>query len=121
MNRKLATFAALVGLTLAGCTSQEVRTDGDFSIKWEGPLQGYMHTRDVLPDYQDEVLDIGTLASAQRDGELISFDFAPLFFADIGPIFGAGIGLAGARVNILWLDIGLGTGFYDPRPDTGAK
>ena len=108
MIRKLATCAALLGLTLAGCGSMDVRTDGDYKIGFEGPLQGYMNTGDI-PAYGGEVLSLGWLGGAERSGDVVSMD--------LWPIGGFGVGLIGARVNILWLDLGLGTGFYDP--DTG--
>ncbi len=105
--RRLLPAVALAVL-LPACTSIRIGTDDPEGrgIRVDGLVDGYANF-DGLERYDGEILYAGIFGSAQGD------DLATL---DIWPLGGVGVGLAGARVRFLPLELGLGTLGYDPHP-----
>ena len=105
-------FLAPLALLAGACTSFDVGTEGDVALEYEGILDGYV-TADGIPEYDGTLLHAGLLGSAAREGELVS--------VDLWPLGGVGVGLFGVRLQILPLDIGLGTLFFAPSAPQPAR
>ncbi|GEM_PF-1399317 len=102
---------AIVVLTLfftTGCISLRIGTSpGRPGAQVSGLVNGYA-TLDGLHRYNGTIFQFGLFDMSERPGEILS--------ADLWPIAGFGVGLVGARIRILMLDMGLGVLWYDPTP-----
>lgn len=93
-------------LAATGCVSVHIGPDDEFFR-----VRGLAHAHGSvggLDNYDGSILDIGLLTNTRGHGELLS--------VEVGPFVGFGVGVVGARVRVLPLELGLGVGFYDPRP-----
>ncbi len=97
----------IAGLVPTACsTHQTIGTGpGPAHVRVDGIVDGYVDL-DALERYDGQLIHAGIFGSAQRDGELLSLD--------IWPLFGIGVGVAGARVRLLPIEVALGTLFYSP-------
>ncbi|HOE95280.1 MAG TPA: hypothetical protein PLS90_15100 [Candidatus Sumerlaeota bacterium] len=104
--------AACVGLVcLTGCISLRIGTDNeppDFKI--DGIGSAYATVTDI-PAYDGTVVRFDLFRGGANTGELASFY--------IWPLGGLDLGLLGARLRLLPLEMGAGTLFYQPGPVTG--
>ncbi len=100
-------------LGLAGCVSLEVGTEKSPSrLEMKGLASGY-GSLDGLRPYDGKILRFGLLSESERDGEIASID--------VWPLAGVGVGVLGARVRLLLLDLGVGTLWYQPEPRTAGQ
>jgi hypothetical protein len=107
---KLATAICLASLLLSGCLSISVGTKEDSSsLEMKGLANGYASLNGIRP-YDGTFLELGVLKRSRRSHE---FEVA---YVDLWPFLGVGVGLAGARMQLLFLDIGVGVLAYDPQP-----
>jgi len=95
----------LASLLAASCVHIRLGSDEEFFevdslVNVHASLNG-------LDGYDGTILDIGLFTS--RNGR------SEIFSAQVGPFLGAGIGIVGARVQILPFEFGVGSLFYDPR------
>jgi hypothetical protein len=91
---------------LCGCVSVQMGTRPEKStVDVSGLADGYMQVTPI-PKYDGNILTMNLLKGGGDD--MVSFD--------LWPLCGVGVGFVGARVNLLWLDAGLGTLGYHPRP-----
>ncbi len=102
---------SLAALALPGCLSLSVRTEAhDPALAVSGIVDGYV-TPAALHPYDGHLIDAGLFEGDNlRRGEVAALD--------IWPLGGVGVGLVGARVRVLPLEIGLGTLFYEPSRPT---
>ena len=91
---------------LPSCISLRFSDEGDPPVRVRGIANAYA---DVVgfEDYQGPLLGLDLIHNL-AEGELVALD--------VGPIFGLGIGVAGARLRVWPIDIGLGALFYEPSP-----
>jgi hypothetical protein len=98
-------FCAL--FLLPSCISLNFGDEGDPPpVRVRGLVSGHAQLSG-FEDYQGPLLGLDLGHDIDR-GELVALD--------VGPIFGVGIGVAGARLRVWPLDIGLGLLFYDASP-----
>jgi len=107
---KLLTLA-LVTAAIPACTSANLNTK-ETPPEFPDPLwiDGYFNT-DGLREYDGNIVDVSFIGTGARKGELLHLE--------VWPFFGVGIGLFGVRAQILPLDFGFGTAFYEPSAETG--
>ena len=101
----LAAFAFLTAAS--GCLSVNVGTEksGPGHVRMGGLVSGLADLNGISA-YDGTLLRFGLLTNTPREGELIGLD--------IWPLAGVGIGFIGARVQLLPLQIGIGTLCYEP-------
>lgn len=92
--------------TLASCVSVTIGSDKD-SLEVRGLVNAYA-TLDGLEDRSGPLFEFGLFTSEGGRDEL--------FNLEIGPLASVGVGLVGARVRVLPLEIGIGSVFYNPSP-----
>jgi len=94
-----------LALCLSSCVSLRIGPDEDFLrmrglVRVNGTLNG-------LDDWDGHTwLDFGLFTNTDGRAEITSLE--------LGPLAAVGVGLIGARVRLLGLEIGIGTLFYDP-------
>ena len=74
-------------------------------------FDGFVGT-DGIRDYDGDILQLDFLGTGARKGELIHID--------LWPFVGVGVGPLGFRAQILPLEFGIGTLFYEPSAPTGG-
>lgn len=108
MLRFNACIAAVAMLMLSGCVSVKVGAKTEPSrLEFDGLGTAYAAVNGVRP-YDGTFLRANLLSSHRNDGEVASFE--------VWPICGAGVGLAGARINVFPIEVGAGILFYEPKP-----
>ena len=111
MKASLAGVSLIIAVALTGCVSLEVGTETSPSrLEIKGLANGYA-SLNGLRAYDGKILRFGLLSKSEREAEVVSFD--------LWPLAGAGIGVVGARLRVLPLDMGVGALWYesDPRQD----
>ena len=104
--------ATVLALGPLGCVSLKMGAgSGSSLVRIDGPVSA--HVAAELPPAPDAVVDVGVLRNTKRDGEVVS--------VDVWPLFGVGIGVVGARVSVLGLEIGVGSLLYDPDPSAADE
>jgi hypothetical protein len=94
---------------LTGCISLKIGTDTQPpSLRMSGLVNGYASAAALHP-YNGTILNFGLFSKAERRGEFLSLD--------VWPLAGVGVGVVGARVRVLPLELGLGVLWYDPKPE----
>lgn len=97
---------SLLPALLASCLSIQLGTeDRPSRLEMDGLASGYA-TIEAFPKYDGNILKAGIFQESARDGEWASID--------IWPLGGVGVGLIGARVRVLFFEIGLGVLAYTP-------
>ena len=111
--RKLL-LVGILSLT-AGCFSPGMKsTDDPVGLKYEGLGSAYVaFGPEIIGESDTRFIRGGLLGRATRPGEWVSLD--------VWPLFGVGVGLAGARIQLLPFEVGAGTLWYEPRPRVKAK
>ena len=103
-----AALLATVGLAAPGCIHVTCGFD-DSPDRFEVDGPGVIYaTTGAWPRWNGNLIELGLLNEAERDGEFFSLD--------VWPLVGVGVGVVGARVRVLMLEIGAGTLFHDPLP-----
>jgi len=112
--RKLAVVACMLSAVLmTGCISIQVGTERNSSgLQIKGLANGYV-TLGGIDSYSGKILKFGLFSGSEGSGEVASLD--------LWPMFGVGVGVVGARVQVLPLQVGLGTLFYEPKPKVSHK
>jgi hypothetical protein len=98
---------ALLSLPLTGCIGVSVGTDNDEFFRVRGLGTAYA----ALPgidDYDGKILKVGLLTRSPGGGQLAG--------VELWPLFKVGVGLVGAQVRVLPLELGAGVLFYHPTP-----
>lgn len=94
-------------LPLSGCLSLSIGTqEKESAIHMDGLASGYAGFYPISK-YNGTILKAGIFEESARDGEWASLD--------IWPLGGVGVGLLGARVRVLFLEVGAGVLAYTPR------
>ncbi len=107
MRSHLIPLLCALLLTTAGCISLSVGTkDNPDRLQMEGLANAYVSVNGIH-SYDGNILYLGLFSKANRDGEIVSFE--------LWPLTGIGVGLVGVRLQLLPLEIGVGTLFYNPR------
>jgi hypothetical protein len=94
-------------LSSAGCVGVSVGTDDDEFFRVRGLGTAYA----ALPgidDYDGKILRVGLLARAPAGAQLAGIE--------LWPLLSVGVGLVGARVRVLPVEVGAGALFYEPKP-----
>jgi hypothetical protein len=105
--RRLPLAVALAALAAGGgCISVRAGTEDSSFFKIRGLAHAYGSFQGIHP-YDGTFFRLGFLKDT-RKGELLS--------VEIWPLVGAGIGVVGARIQLLPLEVGAGVLFYDPAP-----
>ena len=109
--RQLAAIA-LLAAALPACTSFDVNVD-DPPPEFPKPLvaDGYLEF-DGLREYDGSVINFQILGTGARKGELLH--------VEVWPFAGVGIGLLGFLLQVLPLDVRVGTILYEPSAPTGT-
>lgn len=104
----------LLPTMLASCLSVQLGTeDRPSRLQMDGLASGYA-TIEAFPKYDGNILKAGLFQESARDGEWASID--------IWPLGGIGVGFIGARVRVLFFEVGLGVLAYTPtRPPRQAE
>ncbi len=104
---------ALVAAVTSACSSVNMNVKEN-SPEFPSPLliDGLIST-DGLRDYDGNILDINFLGTGARRGELFSIEIWP--YATVG------VGLLGFRLQLLPLELGVGTILYEPSRETGGE
>ena len=107
-------FVGILSLT-AGCFSPGVKSTSDpVGIKYEGLGSAYVaFGPEIIGESDTRFIRGGLLGSATRPGEWVSLD--------VWPLFGVGVGLAGARIQVLPFEVGAGILWYEPRPRVRSR
>lgn len=108
---KLLTLT-LAAAALSACSTMNLNvkdTPPDFPEPTA--IDGYFNF-DGLREYDGNIVNFSFLGTGARKGELIHLE--------VWPFAGVGVGLAGFRVQLLPIDLGLGTLFYTPSEPTGG-
>jgi hypothetical protein len=92
---------------LLGCSVSVGARPDSKGIDVSGLAGGYASLNGIRP-YDRTIMDLALFESSRRSKE---FEVASL---EVWPLVGLGVGLAGARVQLLFLDVGLGVIAYDP-------
>jgi len=92
---------------LSGCSVTVGARSDSKGIDVSGLAGGYASLNGVRP-YDGTIMEIAVCEHSRRSKE---FEVASL---EVWPLLGLGVGLAGARVQLLFLDVGLGVLAYDP-------
>lgn len=109
MGRRIV-VAFMATLLSSGCVSVRIGTEEKPSgLEMKGLANGYASVHGIRP-YDGALFELGILDQSSRSGE---FEAVSL---ELWPIFALGVGLAGARVQVLPFDLGVGALFYDPDP-----
>ena len=104
----LALAAVCIGL-VPGCLSVTIGTeDNPKRFQMEGLATAYV-AASQLHGYNGKILEFGLFKDTKRDGEIVSLD--------IWPLAGIGLGIVGARVRVLPIEIGAGALFYKPEAE----
>ncbi len=106
--RTLCVLAAFAFLTAtSGCLSVNVGTEksGPGRVRMGGLVSGVADLNGISA-YDGTLIRFGLLTNTPREGELVGLD--------IWPLAGVGVGFIGARVQLLPLQIGIGTLCYEP-------
>lgn len=105
--RRLSALATLsLVFLLPGCISFKLSAEDDPSLKASGLGSAYVGYTG-FDEWDGTILRLGLLWGDGRAGEIFSFD--------VWPLGGIGIGLAGARVRVLPIELGAGALFYKPQ------
>lgn len=113
-NRVVSLSLLIVALLAAplfvgGCSARLKSTHNGFTYRGLGGSAYAVAGSDVFHRLDDSnYLSAGIFKSAARKGEWAS--------VDVWPLFGVGVGLAGARVQVLPFEVGLGVLAYKPSP-----
>lgn len=99
----LVVFALL--FLVPGCISFRLSAEDDPSLKYSGLGTAYAGYSG-FDEWDGDLIKLGLLGGQGRAGEIFSLD--------IWPLGGVGIGLAGARVRVLPIELGVGALFYSP-------
>ncbi len=106
----LAAVALLLGLSLNGCVSITLGTDGDapeFAMKdWGNAFATAGH----LPQFDGHILAAHLFRGGKHTGEIAAID--------VGPVVGLNVGVLGFKARVFKLEAGLATLFYHPTPET---
>lgn len=98
---------------LTSCVSVTVGAKAEPSrVQWEGFGTAYAAANGIRP-YDATFFKAQLLSGSGQDGELASME--------IWPLGGIGVGLLGARLHLLPVEIGAGILGYHPKPITYAK
>lgn len=107
-KRIVVTFMAT--LLSSGCVSVRIGTGEEPSaLEMKGLANGYASVHGIRP-YDGTIFELGILDHSRRSGE---FEVVSL---ELWPVFALGVGLAGARIQVLPFDLGVGALSYDPDP-----
>ena len=109
LTRKWVCAGLMLGcLGLSGCLTLKVGAKSEPpQIKARGLVNAHFTATGFEP-YGGHVLKAGLFGDSNRAGEIVSLD--------VWPIAGVGVGLVGARVRLLPLEMGVGVLGYDPKP-----
>jgi hypothetical protein len=100
-----------LALTIAsGCSLKLGVEKESAAIRMRGLADGYASLNALRP-YDGTLVEAGILGASGRGGEIVALD--------VWPIAGAGVGIAGGRLRLLFAEVGLGILFYSPRPESG--
>ena len=102
-------LACVVAGFLCGCTVRAGTEKESSTVSIRGLANGYVSVHGIRP-YDGTFVELGILRDSERSGE---FEVAS---AEFWPLLGLGVGLAGARMQLLPLDAGVGVLAYNPRP-----
>ena len=107
-------FASLsLVILLTGCVSLTVGAKkSPLRLEADGLGTAYASVKGIHP-YNGDILKFGLLDEADGSDDIVSLKLWPLF--DVG------VGMVGARLQVLPLAVGAGTLFYDPSPANPAK
>ena len=101
-------LACVSASLILGCSVRVgTRTDSK-GIDVSGLAGGYASVNGIRP-YDGTILELALFEESHRSGE---FEVASV---ELWPLAGLGVGLAGARAQLLFLDVGLGVIAYKPR------
>ena len=95
-------FTSCVGITI-GSEEDHLRNRGLLNVH---------ASFDGMSNWSGPFFQLGLFTSEGGRDELLSFQ--------VGPLVSAGVGLVGARAQVLPLEIGVGSMFYNPRPRPAA-
>lgn len=102
-------LAAFCCVWLSSCVSVKVGARSEPSrLQFEGLGTAYAAISGIRP-YDGTIIRINVVSEENGDGELAAIE--------IWPLCEMGIGLVGARLHILPVEIGAGILFYDPAPE----
>ncbi len=102
-SRILALLIALI--LLPGCSLRLGSNDN--ALQLDGLASAYA-TASAWPEYDGTFFRLGLLGEDCEEDEVITLD--------VWPLFGVGVGIAGARVRVLPFEVAAGVLFYDPDP-----
>ncbi len=102
---------AIVAAALPACSTFNLNLHDTPPEFPDAAVLDWQFTTDALGEYDGNILDASFLGTGERKGELV--------MVDLWPFVGVGVGLVGARIRILPLEIGLGIGFSAPSQATG--
>lgn len=107
MKRSVPLLIVFSVLFETGCMTLKVGTDnGSPPLEVSGLADGYVSLNGIRP-YDETIVQASILNWSSRPGELASLD--------VWPLAGLGVGLVGARFQLLFLDVGLGALIYRPK------
>ncbi len=110
--RVRAVVVPAAALLLSACSTWNVNLkDAPPEFPAPLPLDAYANT-DGLRDYDGNIIDATFLGTGARQGELLHLQ--------VWPFVGIGVGALGVRLQLLPLDVGVGTILYAPSRPTGS-
>ena len=101
---KTPIILVVMSILTAGCMNVRMGGDGHAEVDSLLTVHGSMA---ALDHYDGTLLDLGLFS--RRDGR------TEIFHAQVGPFFSVGVGVIGARVQVLPFEFGVGGLVYDPR------
>lgn len=111
MSRILMCIAGAALLT--GCSLKLGAGVDPPRLQWEGPGAAYICLCGIRP-YDGDIIEAHIFGgNPDRPGEVLSLD--------VWPLAGIGIGVIGARLQILWLEAAAGIFFHHPKPVARGK
>lgn len=105
MKATLLLPLVLAALT-PGCIGVSVGTDDDEFFRMRGLGTAYAAVPGI-DDYDGKIIKLGLLSRSPAGAQLAGID--------VWPLFSVGVGLVGARVRVLPLEVGAGVLFYEPK------
>ena len=99
-------LAMVATAALTGCLSLELEVEAENGeLEMEGLANGFAGLDGIRP-WDGTLMELNTFGECDSDGEIISLG--------VWPLTEVGVGLVGARVQILPVELGVGTLFYEP-------